>query len=1079
MKTLVLLFGFASKAMSLPLFFEPNVGQSHPSVQFLSRGAYLGSDRAAIQVGDDGPVVMTLAGARAVRAEGLDLQPGITSYFLGNDPGKWRSGVPHYARVRYRNVYPGIDLIYYHNAKGRLEYDFVVSPGADTGAIQLSYNRPVRTDSNGDLLIAGVRQKRPRVFQDGREIACDYLLRGAKQVRFALAKYDRSRPLIVDPVLEYSTYLGGPGYDYGQGIAVDASGSAYITGLSRAPTQPGLDPFQQPEGLNYNAFVIKMAPGGSGLIYYVFIGDQFEDGNAIAIDSTGAAVITGETRSLNFPTKNPFQATYGGGFNDGFVSKVSPDGLSLVFSSYIGGPSYDLGTGVAVDPTGSAYVSMQTARSSLPTNSDAFQRTLSGNGYHLYVFKLSPAGSITWGTYLASSGNEIGLTGIAVDSTGHVFLAGCTDSADFPTTENAFQPTFPATAADVQIAFVSKLEPDGTGLVYSTFLGGTSGSGAEWVAVDASGSAYVGGTVEGQDFPIKNAIQTNYGGGINDGFVAELTPGGDALVFSTFLGGSGDEYNCCSVALGPNGAIYVGGHTTSQDFPVKNSIQPFRAAGTLLSGQGIFAQFNPGGSLVLSSFLGGSTDTWVAGIASDASGAIYLTGQTSDSDFPLMNPFQKTNGGLTDIFITKVKPDTLPPSPFSATPIVLPAQFVIGGAAPASETITVNSSPPGQAFTATVDAKWLSVSSSSLVAPATLTVSIDTSGLAPGPYTGTVHIDAQTAVAVNLLVFNPAPVVTSVAPAAIAPDSNDTTVTITGSGFVSGAVLEFANLLSPFPTTFVNSSTLTAVVAKSWTTMPASFLLVVVNPQSLPSQTFSLTIGILSPQVQAVTNAASFAAGIVAPGEIATIFGGNLTASSGIQLVSSVPLPKTFLDVSVMVNGSAAPLFAVDNVNGQQQINFQVPWEVVSGSTAGIVVTGNGTSSAPLRVPVSVAQPGIFAYNASGQSFGAILHANFQLADAAHPVKGGETVLIYCTGLGAVSSPPGDGAAGNGQATKAAASVTIGGVNAAVSFSGLAPGFVGLYQVNAGVPTGLASGNQPVVLLIGGASSNSVLLPVS
>jgi uncharacterized protein (TIGR03437 family) len=482
---------------------------------------------------------------------------------------------------------------------------------------------------------------------------------------------------------------------------------------------------------------------------------------------------------------------------------------------------------------------------------------------------------------------------------------------------------------------------------------------------------------------------------------------------------------------------------------------------------------------VFSSFLGGSTDTWVAGIASDASGAIYLTGQTSDSDFPLMNPIQKTNGGLTDIFIAKVKPDTLPPSPFSATPIVLPAQFVIGGAAPATQTISVTSTPPGQAFTATVDSKWLSVSSDSPVAPATLTVSVDASGLAPGPYTGSVHIDAQTAVAVNLLVFNPAPVVTSVAPAAIAPDSNDTTVTITGSGFASGAVLEFANLLSPFPTTFVNSSTLTAVVAKSWTTMPASFLLVVVNPQSLPSQAFSLTIGTIAPSLQAVTNGASFAAGTIAPGEIATLFGGNLTSSAGVQLVSSLPLLKTFLDVSATINGAAAPLFAVDNLNGQQQINFQVPWEVEGAATASIVVKNNGAASVPLVVPVSAAQPGIFAYSVGGQSFGAILHANFQLADAAHPAITGETVLIYCTGLGAVSSPPGDGAAGNGQATKAAATVTIGGLNAAVSFSGLAPGFVGLYQVNAEVPMGVGSGSQAVVVSIGGVRSNFVLLPVS
>lgn len=989
--------------------------------------------------------------------------------------------MPHYARVRYRDVYPGIDVVYYHNPEGRVEYDFVVGPGADPSAIRLSYNRPVRTDSKGDLLIAGIRQERPRVYQGGREIACNYLMRGARQVRFALAKYDHSKPLIVDPVLVYSTYLGGPGISYGQGIAVDSSGSAYITGIARAPTEPGLDPFQQPAGLNYNAFVIKMAPEGNGLIYYVFIGAQYEDGNGIAVDASGAALITGETHSLNFPTQNPFQPMYGGGSADGFVTKVSPDGLTLVYSSYIGGPNYDAGTGIAVDPSGNAYVAVQTVDSSLPTNSNAFQRTESGNGYHPYVLKLSSEGSIAWGTYLAGSGNEIGLYNIAVDNSGHAFLAGATNSEDFPTTSGAFQTTLPALGSDSFSAFVSKLEADGTGLVYSTFFGGQSSIGGQGLAIDTNGSAYIGGTVFGPGFPVVNAIQTTYGGGDNDGFVAELNPGGDGLVFSTFLGGSNDEWGCCSVAIGPNGAIYVAGHTTSTNFPVKNSLQAFKAAATLSSGQGIFAQLNPGGSLVFSSFLGGSTDTWVADIAADSKGAMYMTGQTSDADFPVLNAYQKTNGGTTNIFVTKVAPDTLPPSAFSVTPIVVPAQFVIGGTAPATQTISVTSTPPGQAFTATVNATWLSVSSNSPVTPAVLTVSIDPSGLGPGPYAGTVSIDQQTGVSasVNLSVFNAAPVVTSVSPAAIAPGSNDTTVTITGSGFVSGSIVEFANLASPFPTTFVNSGTLTAVVSKGFLGAPATLLLVVVNPQSLPSQQFSLTIGTLPPSLQAVTNGASFAAGTVAPGEIATIFGGNLTSSTGIQLVSSLPLPAKYLNVSVVVNGSAAPLFAVDNVNGQQQINFQVPWEVDGGTIASIVVANNGTSSAALLVPVSAAQPGIFNYSAGGQSFGAILHANFQLADLAHPATAGETVLIYCTGLGAVLSAPGDGAAGNGQSTKATPTVTIGGVNATVSFSGLAPGFVGLYQVNAEVPADLAPGNQAAVLTVGRASSNSVLLPVS
>jgi uncharacterized protein (TIGR03437 family) len=236
--------------------------------------------------------------------------------------------------------------------------------------------------------------------------------------------------------------------------------------------------------------------------------------------------------------------------------------------------------------------------------------------------------------------------------------------------------------------------------------------------------------------------------------------------------------------------------------------------------------------------------------------------------------------------------------------------------------------------------------------------------------------------------------------------------------------------------------------------------------------------GALVASVAAVVNGASFVGGGVVPGEIATLFGNNLTSSTGINLTSGLPLPTEFLKVSVTVNNSTAPLFAVDNVNGQQQINFQVPWEAASGPMANIAVDNSGATGASIAVPVLAAQPGIFNYSAGGDTFGAILHANFQLADTAHPAKGGETVLIYCTGLGAVSSPPVDGAAGNGQVTMTTPTVTIGGAKAVVSFSGLAPGFVGLYQINIEVPAGLKTGNQPVVVMLAGASGNSVLLPV-
>jgi uncharacterized protein (TIGR03437 family) len=298
-------------------------------------------------------------------------------------------------------------------------------------------------------------------------------------------------------------------------------------------------------------------------------------------------------------------------------------------------------------------------------------------------------------------------------------------------------------------------------------------------------------------------------------------------------------------------------------------------------------------------------------------------------------------------------------------------------------------------------------------------------------------------------------------------DMNSWFVTLGGPGnLIPSAVLPQSQLFPPISSWDVNAQ-ITVASGGNLASYPVTSITSCSLGGNLPSFTAS-----------GIVNGASFAKGGIVPGEIATLFGTNLTSSTGINLTSGLPLMTTFLNVSVMVNDKAVPLFAVDDVNGQEQINFQVPWEVAGAPSANIAVMNNGTTSATVSVPVLAAQPGIINYSTGGENFGVILHANFQLADSAHPAVPRETVLIYCTGLGAVSSSPADGAAANGQSTVVMAKVTMGGVNAPVSFSGLAPGFVGLYQVNAEVPAGLASGNQPVVITIGGSASNSALLPI-
>jgi hypothetical protein len=530
------LFLVVVSVQAVPLWFEPNQGQAHSSVQFLARDVYLGDARLAIHGEAPTPIVMDLIGARKhAHAEGLDLQPGITSYFLGNNPKKWRSGVPHYARVRYKDVYPGIDVVFYGNEAGELEYDFVVAPGADPSAIRLAYNQPVHVDSKGDLLVAGLRQKRPKVFQNGTEIACEYLVGSKNQVRLAVASYDHSQPLTVDPVLVYSTYLGGPAEEWGSGIQVDSSGSAYITGSSRSPASPSLNPFQQVSSFSEDAYVLKLTPSGNAVAFYVVLGgsgDTYSEG--MALDGANNAWIAGMTESLDFPTKNAAQPVYGGGFDDGFYAKVSADGRSIVVSSYAGGTSDDWGLGVAAGPDGSGWIIGYTNSFDFPTK-NPIKATLTG-GLAAFLLNVSPDGKVDFATYFGGSSREFGHA-VATDSRGNVYIAGETESDDFPL-KNALQPmrnVLPGQSA----AFLTKLAPDRS-LIYSTFLGGQANCFATFINVDAQGGVYVAGLTS-DGFPVLNAAQTTFGGGAEDMFALKVTPDGQKIVYATYLGGSNFE----------------------------------------------------------------------------------------------------------------------------------------------------------------------------------------------------------------------------------------------------------------------------------------------------------------------------------------------------------------------------------------------------------------------------------------------------------------------------------------------------------------------------------------------------------
>ncbi len=539
----------------LPLAFEPNQGQTDASVQFLSHGPgfslYLTPDGATLAVarvrvpgrpghghggglksltrddtlhGITGTVSISATALR-LRYVGADLNapvsgdaqlPGVANYLVGSDPSRWHTGVPTYATVSYHAVYPGIDLVYYGTA-GRLEYDWRLAPGADPGQIALAVDgaRDVRLDGDGNLalgtILGDIVQQAPRAYQtiDGvrHAVAVHYTLTPARQIGVALGAYDTQAPLVIDPVLSYSTYLGGSGSDAAYGVAVDAAGNAYVTGNTTSTDFPTAGALQ---GTNHggvtaslDAFVSKLNAAGTALVYSTYLGGSGDDyGNAIAVDPSGNAYVTGNTSSSDFPTTaNAYQPT---GYSI-FVSKLNAAGGSLLYSTYLGGPSgvgNNYGNGIAVDAASDAYVTGYAGSTDFPTTPGSVQPALNGFSYNAFVVKINTAASgsasLVYGTYLGgtSPSGDAG-QGIAIDQAGDAYVTGSTTSTDFPTTVNAPQRTF----GGVYDAFVSKLNPTGSTLLYSTYLGGSDDDEGEGIAVDAGGNAYVTGFTASTNFP--------------------------------------------------------------------------------------------------------------------------------------------------------------------------------------------------------------------------------------------------------------------------------------------------------------------------------------------------------------------------------------------------------------------------------------------------------------------------------------------------------------------------------------------------------------------------------------------------
>jgi hypothetical protein len=697
--------------MALPLAFEPNAGRTDRRAVYMAR-----TPSATIFLRRDAGATFALRESRRTsRALSIDLVgaaatpaasrlqrlPGAINSFIGHDPRQWKHGIPTFARIRYSEVYPGVDIDWYGSQR-RLEYDFRIAPGADPHRIALRFRggeRP-RLAPNGDLVVgsgqARIRQRVPLAYQPAggkrTPVRVSFALKG-RTIRFRLGDYDRSAPLVIDPLaLAYSTYLGGGAVDEGLAIAVDADGAAYVTGGTQSTDFPSQDPYQATAAANGDAFVTKLEPDSGGtvkLAYSTYLGGGGSDGgNSIAVDSAGAAYVTGSTQSGDFPTEDAYQnSKQSGCCADAFVTKLNPDSggaVTLGYSTYLGGGSTfegsDVGAGIAVDSAGAAYVVGRTSSSNFPSV-DPYQATFGGD-QDAFVTKLDPepadvpesstADDVTlaYSTYLGGgdpSGSAFDMgNGIAVDSAGAAYVTGRASSTDFPNTD-----AFDTTLGGSGDAFVTKLDPDPGGtndvtLAYSTFLGSDDFEQGQAIAVDSAGAAYVTGSAF-SSFPTQDAFQGTFGGGPADAFVTRVSPdpGGTSdatIAYSSFLGGS-DRDRGYGIAVDSAGAAYVTGETQSTDFPPQGALQSDQG------GEDVFATKvnpDPGGTTAptvgYSTYLGGGGDEFgnnnvgFGGIAVDSAGSAYVTSSTQSTNFPTKDSFQTDQTG-SDAFALELSPD--------------------------------------------------------------------------------------------------------------------------------------------------------------------------------------------------------------------------------------------------------------------------------------------------------------------------------------------------------------------------------------------------------------------------------------
>ena len=660
----------AGALSNMPLSFEANHGQFDAQVRFLSRTPrytmFLTPHETVLRLrgagAEEDVVRWHLGGASSdPRIRGEQPLETRTNYLRGSSRRNWQTGVENFAQVRYQRVYPGIDLVF-HSSQQQVEYDFAVAPKADPRQIRVSFDGvdSLTVDTTGVLVLrtphGELVQSRPVAYQeiDGRRRIVDARFRiSGKSLGFALGSYDRSKPLIIDPTLAWSTYLGGSSEDYGYALASDAAGNAYIAGTTGSDDFPTANGVSGTKGYGWDVFVAKINAAGTAIVYstYLSANGSSEYGLGLAVDSAGNAYLSGGTNATDFPgvTAGSIQPAAGGGM-DAFAMKLNAAGDAILWATYLGGPGDDNADSITIDGSGNAYVAGIT-QGSLPwVGAGAIQPAHAGGSYDTFVLKIGTSGAKAWSTYLGGSGDDYA-EAIRVDGSGNVWVGGSTDSTSWPGVNGSSLQPVNAGSNDVTL---TEINPAGTAISYATFLGGGDYDYLEGLAVDASGSIYASGYTYSTTFPgvTSSSIQPTNAGN-EDMFVAKLNAGATSVSWATFLGGS-DWDDAMKVSVDGSGNVYVNGSTASTDFPVSNAIQP--AFGGNVDAAAV--KIDSAGALVWSTYLGGNDDDESYSSALDGSGNFSIVGLTATTAFPGTSgsAIQSTYGGGYDAWVAKIGP---------------------------------------------------------------------------------------------------------------------------------------------------------------------------------------------------------------------------------------------------------------------------------------------------------------------------------------------------------------------------------------------------------------------------------------